>query len=80
MLRFEVNDNDIRGFASISKSIGELSRRLGYCEIGSNTRKRFRKVLGSKVYKELASGKRKRLPKNEWTIWRNNLVISRKKR
>ena len=64
MKPIKITDNRIRTVANRSKSIQGMLYTLGYKYnyAGSNTITRFKRILGKKVYREIASHIRFGLP------------------
>ena len=63
------NERNIRRAANQSRTMKEVLRKLNYTSTstGGNTKKRFKSILGSEVYQEIASGVRRTKPRANWS-------------
>lgn len=63
-----VTDKQIMRVANKSKSVSSMMQKLGYKNFnpGGNTIIRFKRILGSGTYNEIAGGARNSIRMNQW--------------
>lgn len=63
----KIADRSIISASNKSISIRQLAFNAGFMGAGTHTLKRFKKLLGNSIYREIASGKRNAMPRSKWT-------------
>lgn len=66
---YEATEREVKRAANKSVSMASVLRKLGYSSEypGGNTTRRFKRILGDKVYNEINSRSRRSMPVARWT-------------